>query len=99
MHARATTIQGESDRIDDLVGQVESQVLSILRDQDGFKGFTLLVDRSSGKCVGLSYWETEDAMEASEQAVERAREQAAEASGGSGGPTVEVFEVAIDVTN
>jgi heme-degrading monooxygenase HmoA len=36
---------------------------------DGFNGFTLIADRSSGKVIGVSFWESEEAMQASEDAV------------------------------
>lgn len=96
MHARITTIEGQPDRIDEVVGQIEADVLPVLREQDGFKGFTVHMDRSGGKVVGISYWESEQAMQASEQAVRGPREQAAEQAGASGGPSVEHFEVAVD---
>jgi heme-degrading monooxygenase HmoA len=91
-----TTIQGQPDRIDDTVAQVQSSVLPVLEEQEGFKGFTVQVDRSSGKIVGTSYWESEETMKASEEAVSGPRAQAAENSGAAGGPTVEHFEVALD---
>jgi heme-degrading monooxygenase HmoA len=96
MHARMTTIQAQADRIDDTVAQVRSSVLPVLEEQEGFRGFTVHVDRSSGKIVGTSYWESEEAMKASEEAVSGPRAQAAESSGSTGGPTVEHFEVAVD---
>jgi heme-degrading monooxygenase HmoA len=94
-----TVIEGQPDRVDAVVQQVESDVLPTLREQDGFKGFTFLVDRTSGKVVGTSYWESPEAMDASEQAIRAGREQAAESSGASGGPNVELYEVAVDVTS
>ena len=98
MHARMTTIEGQPDAIDEAVRQVESEVLPVLAAQAGFKGFTLHLNRSTGKVVGTSYWESEDAMEASEEAVRGPREDAARRGGAAGGPVVEHFEVAIDTT-
>ena len=96
MHARMTTIQGQPNAIDDAVSQVESELLPLLKEQTGFKGFTLHVDRSSGKVVGTSYWESQEAMDASEEAVSGPREDAARRGGASGAPVVEHFEVAVD---
>lgn len=96
MYARTTTIEGQADRIDEVVRQVESEVLPVLKEQAGFKGFTVHVNRSSGKVVGTSYWESQQAMEASEEAVSGPREEAAQRAGASGGPAVENFEIAID---
>ena len=83
-------------RIDEAIGQLESEDLPRWKEIDGFKGFTLLVDRSSGKVVGTTYWESEQAMQASEDQVAPSRQRAAETGGASAGPTVELFEVAVD---
>jgi heme-degrading monooxygenase HmoA len=96
MHARTTTVEGRPEAVDDAVRQVESEVLPLLREQAGFKGFTLHVNRSSGKVVGTSYWESQEAMDASEEVVSGPREEAARRGGASGGPSVERYEVVID---
>ena len=96
MHARLTTLQMDPGKIDDAVAGLEQNDIPMFKELDGFKGFSLMVDRSSGKCIGLSYWESEEAMKASEEAVKEARAGAAERGGASGEPEVERFEVAID---
>jgi heme-degrading monooxygenase HmoA len=96
MHARTTTVDGDPERLDDVLGQIESEILPLLKEQDGFKGFTVHVDRSSGKVVGTSYWESQESMQASEEAVRGPREEAAQRGGATGGASVEHFEVAID---
>jgi heme-degrading monooxygenase HmoA len=96
VYARTTTIEGQADHIDEVVRQIESGVLPVLTQQDGFKGFTVHVNRSSGKVVGTSYWESQQAMEASEEAVSGPRDEAVRSAGASGGPAVEHFEVAVD---
>ena len=95
MHARITTIQGQPDRIDAAVQQVRDEVLPILREQDGWKGFTVLADRSSGKMLGISFFESREAVDASDRAVADSRNRAAEASGAAA-PQVEFMEVVID---
>ncbi len=96
MHARVTTIQLDPGRIDDAVAQLEGEDIPRWKEIDGFKGFTLLVDRESGKVVGTSYWESEQAMSASEETVRPSRERAAETGGASAPPTVERYEVVVD---
>jgi heme-degrading monooxygenase HmoA len=96
MHARLTTLQMDAARIDDAVRQLEQEDLPRWREIDGFKGFTVLADRESGKVVGTSYWESEQAMDASEEAVRPSRERAAQTGGATGAPVVERFEVALD---
>ncbi len=96
MHARVTTIQMDPARIDEAVSQLESEDIPRFREIDGFKGFTLLVDRESGKAVGTSYWESLEQMRASEEAVQSSRQRAADAGGATSAPQVERFEVAVD---
>jgi heme-degrading monooxygenase HmoA len=96
MHARISSLQMEPSRIDDAVSGLKERDLPEFEQIDGFKGFTLMVDRQSGKGVGVSFWESEEAMKASEEQVKGARERAAEAGGASAEPQVERFEVVID---
>jgi heme-degrading monooxygenase HmoA len=96
MHARVTTIQMDASRIDDATRQLEEEELPRWKEIDGFKGFTLLVDRQSGKVVGTSFWESKEKMDASEEAISPSRERAAETGGASAPPGVERYEVAVD---
>ncbi len=96
MHARVTTIEIDPGRVDQVVSQLEEDELPGWRELDGFRGFTLLVDRTSGKGVGTSYWDSQEQMDAAESAVKDARRRAVETGGGSGEPQVERFEVALD---
>jgi heme-degrading monooxygenase HmoA len=96
MHARVTTMQTDPSRLDDAIRQLESEELPRWKEIDGFKGFTLLVDRQGGKLAGTTYWESEEAMRASEEAVSQSRERTVEAGGASAPPAVERYEVAVD---
>ena len=96
MHARLTTLEMDPGKLDDAIAGLEQTDIPMFKGLDGFKGFSLMVDRSSGKAIGLSYWESEEAMSASEDAVKDARRRAADAGGASAEPQVERYEVAID---
>jgi heme-degrading monooxygenase HmoA len=96
MHARLSTLDLDPSRIDEAVANLEERDLPMIREQAGFKGFTLLVDRSSGKIVGTSYWETKEDMDAAEEAGNQARQHAAETGRASSAPQVDRFEVALD---
>lgn len=96
MHARVTTIQMDPGRLDEAIAQLEERDLPTFKEIDGFRGFTVLVDRSSGKVVGTSYWDSAERMAASEEQVKEARQRAADTGGSSGEPQVERFEVALD---
>ena len=95
MHARATTLTMDPAKVDEMIARLEREDLDKLKATDGFRGMTVMVDRSSGKGVGTTYWDSEEAMKAAEQIGEETRGHAAEA-GGAGEPVVERFEVALD---
>ncbi len=95
MHARIGRISFSPDQTDDVAAHVRENVVPNYEGTDGFKGFTLLLDRSGGEGVGISFWETEDAMRATDDLGDEARRGAAEAGSGSDqGP--QHFEVTID---
>ncbi len=95
MYARHTTITADPGRIEEAIERVRQEVLPALQSADGFKGFTLLVDRESGTFAGTSFFESRETLEASEQAVRGPREQTASVAG-AGDMRVHVMEVAID---
>jgi heme-degrading monooxygenase HmoA len=96
VHARVTTIHMDPARVDEAVAQLEEEDLPTWKDLDGFKGFTLVLDRSSGKVVGTSYWATQEQMQNSEDADVESRQRAADTGGAEEPPQVERFEVALD---
>ena len=57
-------------------------ILPRAKQMEGFKGMIALGDRQSGKTLGITFWESEVAMRASEEAANRLRGESAEASGG-----------------
>jgi heme-degrading monooxygenase HmoA len=96
MHARLTTMTMDPGKIDAATKQLEEQDLPTFQELDGYRGFTLFADRSSGKVFGISYWDSEEQMKASEEAVKDARQRAADTGGASGAPQVERYEVLLD---
>jgi heme-degrading monooxygenase HmoA len=81
MHARMTTLEGSPGRMDEGVREVREDVLPQLQQQDGFKGFLALGDRHSGKLVGITFWESEQAMRDAEEVADRMRSESAEEIG------------------
>jgi heme-degrading monooxygenase HmoA len=92
MHARVTTLEVPPDRMDEATRHVQEQVLPRLSQMEGFKGFVVLGSRQSGKLQGVAFWESEEALRATDEAVVPIREGAAEAAGGTVAG-VEEFEV------
>jgi heme-degrading monooxygenase HmoA len=95
MHARVTTIQGAPAKMDDAKGHIQEQTLPQLKEMEGFKGFVALGDRQSGKVLGVAFWEDEEALRATEEAVSSVRSGAAEAADGTVA-SVERYEVFVN---
>ena len=81
MFARVSTFQGPPDRTAEGIRVAREQILPAARLQDGFMGIYLLFDRESGRSLSITLWESEEAMQASEDAALRARTESAEAAG------------------
>ena len=94
MYARSTTMMAQPDRIDDGIAQVNDELMSMMTDIDGCMGLSMLVDRSSGRCIATSSWETEEAMRASNEQLQPVRQRLLETMGGDG-LEVQEWEIAI----
>jgi len=92
VYVRVNTIEGSPDRIDDATRHIQEQTMPQLRQMEGFEGFVALGDRTSGKLLGVAFWESEEALRATEQALSSVRSGAAEAAGGTL-VSVEQYEV------
>jgi quinol monooxygenase YgiN len=92
MYARSTTIQAQPTSIDDGIAHMRDKVMPALEAIDGCVGLSLLVDRTSGRCIATSSWESEEAMRASTESLRPMRDRAAELFGG--GAQIEEWEVA-----
>ena len=95
MYARHVTVHGSPDRIDEGVRSVRDHVLPVLQGCAGFKGQLLLIDRAKGEAIGISLWDTQDDMLASEERVAAARQQTADQVGASAIPTIALYELPI----
>ena len=69
MHARVTTLEAPPDRMDDAKRHLQERVLPQLSQMEGFKGFVALGSRQSGKLQGVAFWESEEALRATDEAV------------------------------
>ena len=78
MHARMTTMEGSSERLAEGLREIREDVLPQLQQQDGFKGFVVFDNRQNGRLVGFSLWESEQAMQASEEVGDRTRRKSAQ---------------------
>lgn len=92
MYARVNTFQGKPEAVDAAVQDVRSNVLPAVQQIPGNAGFISLVDRTTGKAIGITLWETEDAMRQSEEPASGIRKGSADA-GGAQVVSVDRYEV------
>lgn len=96
MFARVTITEGSPAGIEEAIRFVRETVLPEARKLQGFKGSYLLVDRKTGKQMGIALWETEADLNASIEAAQRLRAQYVQAAAAQP-PKVEVYEVAVQL--
>ena len=94
MYARVTRAMYEPERTEDAARYVREEVMPRMQGQSGFKGFYQLIDRQSGRALGISLWESREAMEATAEMARQMRSGAV-GRGASVEPTAEEYEVAI----
>jgi heme-degrading monooxygenase HmoA len=95
MHARIGRVSFSPEKADDLVKRLREETVPKLEQAEGFKGFTVLLDRSNGVGLGITFWENEQAMRATEGLSDEARQGAADAGSGQD-EGANHYEVAID---
>ncbi len=81
--ARVATI-GEvpPERLDEMTHEIKEHVLPALRKLNGFAGVLVLLERGSGKVLLVTLWESQQAMNATEEAAYWLRVFSAEAASG-----------------
>src|SRR5437867_1903998 len=89
MFVRLTRSKVSIDRIDAAAANYRERILPSLQTQTGFLGAVVLADRTSGEGASGTYWQTAEAMAASEEMAAAGRAQALEGTGGN----VEIIEV------
>ena len=77
MHARVVRFKSEPARIDEGIRNIKENVIPSAKKLAGFKGGYWLVDRKTGVGFGVTLFESEAAVQASEEAAKKIREQAA----------------------
>ena len=82
MFARTTIGEALPERLDKMTHEIREHVLPALRMQDGFAEVLVLVERGSGKVLAVTLWESEQAMNATEEVAYWLRVFSTEAAGG-----------------
>src|SRR5712691_9674448 len=94
MHARVTKFEGPPDQLEAGIKMIKETVIPSAKKLTGFKGGYWLVDRASGKGFGVTLFESEAALKASEDAAAQIRSQAQSVTKITG---VERYEVVAQV--
>ena len=96
MFARVSIIEGSPEGIDESIRLMRETVMPEARKMQGFKDSYLLVDRKTGKQMGIALWETEADLNASTEAANRLRARFVQAATAQT-PKVELYEVAVQL--
>jgi len=75
MHARVTHSKGDPAKFEEGVRTIKEKVIPMAKKQPGFKGGYWLFDRKNGKGIGVTLWESEQAMQSSDAAAKQLADQ------------------------
>ena len=87
MYARATTLRASPEDVEEAIVHYQEGIPSF-SELAGNRGAFLLVDRSAGKALSVTFWESEEAM----RRTDELRQQPAQESSGE---SVDEYEVAV----
>jgi hypothetical protein len=95
MHARIATFQGDPGTVDEMIERVRGEVESgnVPAGLEGAK-MMMLVDRDSGKGLGITLFESEDAMRKGDEAL-----NAMDPGGATSRTSVEFYEVPVQTVS
>ncbi len=94
MYARTTTVMADPKHMHEGVADVRDNVMPAVGEMDGYTGLSMLVDRTSGRCIVTTGWASEEAMTATRDAVMQLRQQAADRFGARD-TDVEEWQIAV----
>lgn len=89
---RVTSLQGDPAKLEDGIRHYESTVVPAVSQLNGFRGAVLFVDRTAGKALAATVWNTKQDLDASSSDIASIRAAAAAAMGATN-PQVESAEV------
>ena len=95
MHVRMNMLAGDPGQLGEATRHLEATVRPRVESQSGSRGLAVLANADLGICVVASYWDSADAMTASEQAIQVSRKELTELTKGT--VTVEHYEVPVFV--
>ena len=96
MFARLTTTPISPYRLEEAISLARETTLLAARKQPGFKGYLMLVDKSAGMAITITFWQTEDDQQITGQDSAYYKDSISKLVPLlTGAPSVEDFEVAV----
>jgi quinol monooxygenase YgiN len=93
VYARSTTIMARPESIDAGITQVRDEVMPMVQEMEGCVGLSMMVDRTSGRCITTTAWQSAEAMRTTDETLRPVRERLGETIGGT--PQVNEWEIAV----
>jgi heme-degrading monooxygenase HmoA len=94
MYARVSTYAGTAETFDRGFEKVKSALMPHIQEVPGYRGAMSLIDRSTGKSLSITLWDSEESLRASHQRANQLRSDAA-AMAPAEVLSVEEYEVAV----
>lgn len=95
MHARSVVFEMSPDKVDDAVSHFEDRVIPRFREIRDTRASHCSSTARTARLFGVSFWESEDGVNASGDLGAEARQALADTAGASA-QSPEVWEVAVD---
>lgn len=93
MYARSTTVKAKTTSIDAGISYIRDDAMPQVQNISGSIGVSMMVDRTSGRCIVTSAWRSREEMQASWQHVSGFRDRLAQVLGGTA--QVDEWEIAV----
>lgn len=81
MHARVTLSDTPTDKVDLAIKVINEEVIPAAKKIAGFKGGYWLGDRTTGKGITITLWDSEQSLKEGEEAAKQLRSEAAKKIG------------------
>jgi heme-degrading monooxygenase HmoA len=78
MQARVNTFEGPPEGLEASMADVREHILPACEAIPGFTGMVVLVDRTTGRSLAITFWESEAALRESEKAASKIRTESAD---------------------
>lgn len=95
-YARVVTVHAQAGKVDEMVKIYHDSIVPAIKQQKGFQGARLFVDRANNKGVSVTRWDSQADLEATEASGVYQAQIAKLAGLLAGAPERETFEIAVE---